>query len=58
METPMLARILAVVELYLFVTVLVSVVYGVLLAWIIRETRLGHQALRDIAQMVRELHNR
>lgn len=53
-----MARILAVVELYLFLTVLVSVVYGVLLAWIIRETRLGHQALRDIAQMVRELHDR
>jgi hypothetical protein len=54
----MFERLLALVEANLFVTVLVSSVYGVLLAWIIRETRLSHQALRDIAQMVRELHNR
>lgn len=54
----MLARLLALIEANLFITVLVSVVYGVLLAWIIRETRLSHQALRDIAQMVRDLHQR
>lgn len=70
MDPQMLVRLVALVEANLFVTVLVSVVYGTLLAWIIRETRLSHGALRDIAasaerieasaeriaQMVHDLH--
>jgi hypothetical protein len=58
MDPQMLERVFALLELNLLATGLAVLVYGVLLAWIIRETRLSHQALRDIAQMVRELHNR
>jgi hypothetical protein len=56
MDLTLLPTLLELVKANLFITILVSVVYGVLLAWIIRETRLSHQALRDIAAMVRELH--
>ena len=63
MEAQMLARILALLELHLFTTVLVGVVYGVLFVLIFREIRKGHQALarlegsaEHIAQMVRDLH--
>lgn len=58
MDFTLLPALGELIKANLFVTVLVSVVYGVLLAWIIREIRLSHQALRDIAAMVRELHNR
>lgn len=58
MDLTLLPTVVELVKANLFVTVLVSGVYGLLLAWVIRETRLSHQALRDIAAMVRELHNR
>ena len=58
----MLARILAVIELNLFATVLVGATYGVIFVLIFREIRRSHQALRDmaasLATIVRELHNR
>lgn len=58
MDLSVLPTLVELMKANLFVTVLVSGVYGVLLAWIIRETRLSHQALRDIAAMVRDLHRR
>lgn len=58
MDLALLPTLGELVKANLFVTVLVSGVYGMLLAWIIRETRLSHQALRDIATRVHELHNR
>lgn len=70
MEAPMLERILALLELNLFVTVVVGLVYGLMFVLIFREIRTGHQALASlqasaeriaasaerIAQMVRDLH--
>lgn len=63
MEAPMLARILALLELNLFVTVVGGLVYAVLFVLIFRELRKGHQALAQveasnerIAHMVRDLH--
>jgi hypothetical protein len=58
METQMLERVLALIELNLFATVVVGLVYGVLFVLMFREMRKGHQSLEHIAQMVRELHNR
>ena len=58
MDPHMLERMLALAETNLLISGLMLVTYGFLLGWVIRETRLSHQALRDIAQMVRELHNR
>lgn len=65
MDPQMIERVLALIELNLFATGLVGVVYGVLFVLIFREIRKGHQALAQveasnehIAQMVRELHNR
>lgn len=56
MDLALLPTLVELVKANLFLTGLTAIVYGVLLAWIIRETRLSHQALRDIAQMVRDLH--
>jgi hypothetical protein len=58
MDLAVLPTMLELIKANLFLTVLVSTVYGLLLAWIIRETRLSHQALRDIAAMVHDLHRR
>jgi hypothetical protein len=58
MDLTLLPALVELVKANIFVTVLVSVVFCVLLAWITREARLSHQALRDIAAMVRELHQR
>jgi hypothetical protein len=72
MEPQMLARILALLELNLFATVMVGLVYGVLFVLIFREIRTGHQSLErleasaeriatmaeGIAVMVHDLHRR
>lgn len=65
MDPQMLERVLALVETNLLASGLMLVTYGFLLGWVIRETRLSHQALAQveasnerIALMVRELHNR
>jgi hypothetical protein len=72
MEGPMLERVLALIELNLFATVVVGLVYGVLFMLIFREISKGHQSLERIeasaeritqsaeriAAMVRDLHQR
>lgn len=58
MDLSVLPTLVELIKANVFVTVLVSIVYGVLLAWSSREIRLSHQALRDIAAMARDRHHR